>query len=1477
MRSFYSFSHLVCSKFHSILRICALLILLFPLLEISSYAAAATSVTTFSLSSSQVAAGAKVTLTASVKSGNTALLHGYLIFYQGKSILGAAQIDDVANSPGYETATLVRRFDAGSYELSASFAGTSAYAKSVSAQQALTVTGTNPTATTIAPSAGSPYTLVATVQGSGSTLTPSGVVSFVDASNSNSVLGTASLAAGSAVSSVGFISGSAGNVGLPSAIVVADFNRDGLDDFAITDGDSMIIFLSNGDGSFNMGQSYSLGNPNRNAQQYMVAGDFNQDGIPDIAAVNGQVFLGVGDGTFTAANTINVPPPNDAAVNEFVVTGDFNGDGIPDLAFVSGFLQVALGNGDGTFTTLPISAACSSCAGAVAGDFNGDGFADLATANGDGTATILLSKGDGTFTNKATLATGAGDVSIATADFNGDGVLDLATANSSDNTVSVLLGQGDGTFVPKATVPVGSAPAWIAVADFNGDGVADLTVANYQDNTESILLGKGDGTFTALNPAQATDQGPVNTAIGDFNGDGAPDQAVVNFNDNGATILLTQRMESATATLSGVTVPSNGTQNTFASYAGGPYYSGSVSGTVPLSSTRYATSISIAIDRSTAGGGQPVLLTATLTPYQDAISTTNGETISFYSNGNLLGTAVLASGVAALSTQLTAGSDSLTAVYGGDAGFLNSVSPPLVFAVNPAPAATATTLHLSSSTAVLDTVVTLTANVASGNNAVTRGEVRFFDGKTVLGTVQIVNVAAAAGYGTASLKLRLGEGAHAVTAKFLGSSAYGASVSGGQTITVTSLYPTTTTLIGSGSPQTFTATVTGSGTLFLPLQGTVAFENTNNGNQVLERVDLGTSTAALSIGSPTTLPVSNPIGISAVADFNGDGIPDIAISTGSTVNVLLGTGNGTFVSKSTISVTADAITAGDFNQDGIQDLAVADVIGGTVTILIGKGDGTFTSLTPFAAGSSGPLPYGSGLTGQFVTGDFNGDGVLDIVLMDPDSYNLTVLFGKGDGTFTVAPSSPNLGAQPYGIVVADFNGDGIPDIATANTFDVSLGQYDAPNKDTVTVLLGDGDGTFRGPNVVSQSGCGSTPGPSDMNLGPVSIAVGDLNGDGIPDLVTGNFLLYFGAAQYVVGSPSLTTLLGKGDGTFNVNFCQTSPSEPHNLLIADFNGDGIPDVSGDGPFGSGLSIVLGKGDGTFTAGPGPSTAQPQEASPGTAVDLNGDGIPDLIFGDGQVYLMERTQTAAVSFTGTAPANANIVAAYSGSANFASSVSNSISLGSGTATTIQLTANPSRSTTGEMVQLTATLTPFQGNGDLTNGETVSFYSNTLLVGTARLAAGVATLSTSSLHQGITNLTAVYGGDQNFQASTSTAFPYTVVPPPTIATTLRLVASPQNSTQGESVQLTATLSPSVSGTATADGETISFYSNTLLVGTAKLIGGVATLNTTALHLGITGLTAVYPGDFHFIASMSQSFPYTVHPPAAMPSETGEPAMR
>ena len=244
------------------------------------------------------------------------------------------------------------------------------------------------------------------------------------------------------------------------------------------------------------------------------------------------ILLGNGDGTFTTKSTPSVGRPFGMAV------GDFNGDGIPDLAVANyerRTVSILLGNGDGIFTVTTSPHFLYGIPSLMVADFNGDGIEDLvATSSLEENLAILLGNGDGTFTRKSTPSVGyfGNPQSAAVGDFNGDGIPDLAVVNYTngypESTFIILLGNGDGTFTTKLTPDVGNGPQGVAVGDFNRDGIPDLAVTNSTDGTVSILLGNGDGTFTTKSTPAVGSVGEA-MAVGDFNGDGIPDLAVSNY------------------------------------------------------------------------------------------------------------------------------------------------------------------------------------------------------------------------------------------------------------------------------------------------------------------------------------------------------------------------------------------------------------------------------------------------------------------------------------------------------------------------------------------------------------------------------------------------------------------------------------------------------------------------------------------------------------------------------------------------------------------------------------------------------------------------------------------------------------------------------------------------------------------------------------------------------------------------------------
>jgi hypothetical protein len=299
-------------------------------------------------------------------------------------------------------------------------------------------------------------------------------------------------------------------------------------------------------------------------------------------------------------------------------------------------------------------------------------------------------------------------------------------------------------------------------------------------------------------------------------------------------------------------------------------------------------------------------------------------------------------------------------------------------------------------------------------------------------------------------------------------------------------------------------------------------------------------------------------------DFNGDGKLDLAMGLqgSGSVAVALGRGDGTFQSP-VVNVqpgAAPRIAAADFNGDGMQDLAVfiRSVIN-NVQILLGKGDGTFQTGSAIAVSNS---------PGVIVSGDFNGDGKMDLATV---GFGIIVLLGNGDGTFQLPISFSTRNSNSA--LASDFNKDGKLDLAILS-----------PDFTTLTVFLGNGDGTF-------QPGADYATG-----TGPVGLAAGDLKGDGNLDLAVVN-----------AGSDNVSVFLGNGDGTFENKVDFATVQGPRSVAGADFDGDSHPDLI---VTGNGISVLFGKGDGTFN--PHQDYFSALDMGPAIAADLDGDSQPDLV-------------------------------------------------------------------------------------------------------------------------------------------------------------------------------------------------------------------------------------------------------------------------
>lgn len=1046
--------------------------------------------------------------------------------------------------------------------------------------------------------------------------------------------------------------------GAYSDFAVADLNSDGTADLIVVNGEAsgeVSVLLGDGAGRFQPRSVYAVGK----YPQAVATADLNGDGFFDIVTANmGSTWIGLdrtvsilfgrGDGTFAAQTKLDT-----GGCSRALALADFTGDGKVDIltvntddAALGNSYSLLAGHGDGTFAARVDARLNFYPEDVAAGDLNRDGKQDLVIGRGQA-VTVLLGQGGGTFSAGVSYAmTPAGYTKVALADMNRDGNLDVVASGESPGSISVLLGRGDGTLEAKANNSAMPRPRGLTVADVNADAVPDVLTGSWQDGYVSVRLGRGDGTLGER--AEYWAGGSVSSvAVADFNGDGRPDIAADNASDRYVAVLpgvgggrfaapgqlwpvSANPTAVAAADLNGdhkadlVTLDkSSRVVSVLLEIGGGAFAAGveyAVSfaaqavrladfngdGRADLLLTNSYQTVTVRLNRGDGAFGDAVDYTvnpdgsSSLLPAWVADVNRDGRPDILVSDTNVAKLFVLygqPGGTFAVAATLLRQADPLVAI----ADFNRDGAIDLVTSLFPAQ-----TVYLGRGDGTFGKPTRYTLGTAnSGTQQVATGDVNgdgnpdlvvsggYYNGDqrdlwVQLGrgdgsfaAPQVTMVPMAARPGVLKLGDVNGDGRDDLIAD-RGGSAYG----------------------GGTRAAVFVADAGGTFRMhaeydFSDLVGDVAIADVD-----------GDGAVDLAVPSPTRAGVTvlaghgdgtfgydfeysqsgRPSGV-AVGDLNSDGHADFVSANGDghTVSVRLGTGDGGFSAAREFHVgpNPSAVALGDFNRDGVPDVVVThrDTVHNhqfdSVSVAFGIGDGSF--------GASLEL-YVQGVPVAVRAVDVNGDGADDVVAANvrtsPFYQPISVLLSNGDGTFQVERTSRAGSGDAKDLTVGDLNGDGYTDAVTVTGTDTT---------GTATVMLGSGDGTFGVPVALA------------VGRGAQAVALGDLNGDGKLDLVTGN------SPSYLNPGASFSVLLGRGDGAFDARVDYAVDGAPQRIGLADMNGDGRLDVvSSNGTDGT-FSVWLGNGDGTLTAAKAASFAIGNNTnlrSLGIA-DFDEDGKPDV--------------------------------------------------------------------------------------------------------------------------------------------------------------------------------------------------------------------------------------------------------------------------
>ncbi len=1059
----------------------------------------------------------------------------------------------------------------------------------------------------------------------------------------------------------------------PSSVSQGDFNRDGNPDLAFIDGSGIHILLGNGNGTFQRGQNISL--PLGFGGTITVA-DINRDGNVDLVLGGGTnqkaavaVLLGNGDGTFgpLIVSTLQLNLNLYAAIASRLGVADFDGDGAMDICASdsqNGSVYILLGNNTGTFTLKSVLSNFSAPSDVWTGDFNGDGHVDLLVHGRLGAdATVYLGNGDGTFQTGVTYG-GASDAftSIVVADMDGDGHPDMIVGTQT-NFVQILHGNSDGTFATTSEggSTLNSYPIVVAVADFNSDGLLDISVST--SNGLSILQGSG-----SLNYAS-----PVSYGLGTSEST----SALADFNQDG-------RLDFALAASDGIFVLLGKNGGKFQSYD--VYDVGQPVAAITSADFNKDQHKDIAI--AGLAGGPGILL----------------------GNGNgtfsLLPSSPVSGGT---------GSILLTGDFDGDG------SADLYFTANNS----AGVVQFGNGDGTFGSPVALSgfqqagfiaANIADFNN----------DGRSDLVSTNYQSLDVLLGQPNRAFKLVTSTN-YALQSSV--TPAVGDFNKDGKQDMVIAGVTTIQVLVGNGdgtfrAGRIFNTQLPGFTNLVAPISIATG-DLDRDGNLDLIMPVSYPYVAEIFYGNgdgtfqdPVVLPLERGYTAISIADLNGDNLPDLVFSDQGLISIIHNAGNRTFSGESHyVAGLVGNLVLQDFNGDGFPDIAVASS-GATVAVLLNQPGGqlttgtltiqpepsTFTNpvamsltLAPFKAGSG--MPMGS------VTFSIDGNPVGTALLAGTSA--------------TLSYQSSSLGPGSHAISAA-YSGDSsfVPSYFAAQ-------HQVIPIVYATTITLSAIPRTALAGHTISFHAVVKSPGQTPYGI--VSFL------DGVTPI---------GALQLDANSVAVfdTALLGPGKHSVTAHF----------LGNANF----APVVS------SPVSVIVNIDQTTTSLIANPTSATVGATVLLTATVASSAGMPtgSVAFYDAGTFL----QSIALDARGVAVAAAtfslagthSITANYGSNGSFASSTSSAatviVVLGgatAGTSTNLSATANPGVAR-GFFLRANVIANKVTPKGD------VIFLDGSLLLGTAPLdSTGNANLPSPSLGPGMHYISAFYSGDSSLSPSVS----------------------------------------------------------------------------------------------------------------------------